>query len=212
MKYKYKPVLPFIVCLLIVSQSYAQKETRPLRLGLEYSFGKQQIFPYNSPNYIYNVKGYKTLINWPVKKAKAFSFELQLEPGIYFAKHRLLEETFVTPDGWPDYLEKRIRFLKEKTITESALNIGFLVRYSLKKRMSFFILGSIGPMYSDTETERLARGFAFSDIGALGCGYKTGKLLFEIRAGVRHVSNADLQFPNSGHNSSNIDFVVSYFL
>jgi hypothetical protein len=73
-------------------------------------------------------------------------------------------------------------------------------------------LGSIGPMISDTETERLAKGFAFSDIVDLGVGYKVGKIMFEVRPGVRHVSNANLQSPNSGLNSSNINFSISVAL
>jgi hypothetical protein len=79
-------------------------------------------------------------------------------------------------------------------------------RYRSDKKMSFFMMGSVGPMISDTQTERLAKGFAFSDIIAAGVTYKTGKVMFEVRPGLRHVSNANLQFPNCGHNSTNIDF------
>ena len=137
---------------------------------------------------------------------------MQLEPGIFSAKHQLLNEFFVQPKDGADYLEQREIFTKEKTITEYIINIGFLIRYDLFERFNLFLFGSIGPMFSDTETERLAKGFAFADVVALGLGYKVGKFVFEIRPGLRHVSNADLKYPNSGHNCSHINFGISVFL
>jgi hypothetical protein len=192
--------------------SYGQEDQRPVRLGICYGTGTQQIFPYNNKDYIYNVNGYKILINHPVGITGKLSYELQFEPGIYFAKHQLLNEYFVQPKDGTDYLEQRKIFTQEKTITEYVLNAGFQVRYCIKPGLSLSLIGGIGPIYSDTETERLARGFAFSDVVAIGMAYKTGKLMFEIRPGLRHVSNADLKYPNSGHNSSNIDFGISVFL
>jgi hypothetical protein len=191
------------------SQIYAQEKTRSLRAGITYGIGTQQIFPYNSPDYSYKVRGYKGLINFTLKKSKKFSYELQFDPGIYKASHQLLSANFIQPDFGLDYMEQREIFTQRRTITEYAFNVGVLVRYSLKKRISFFIFGSTGPMFSDTATERLARGFAFSDIVDLGVAYKVGKIMFELKPGVRHVSNLDTKFPNSGHNSSNIDFSIS---
>jgi hypothetical protein len=210
---KKKYILYLIFFLFIANtQLYPQGENRIVRAGVNYGTGTQQFFPFNSPDYSYNVRSYKVVLNTQLRKTGSFSFELQFEPGIYSAKHKLLNECFVQPKDGADYLQQRERFTKEKTITEYALNCGMLVRYTPKSRFSFFILGSIGPMISDTETEHLARGFAFSDIIALGVGYKAGKIMFEIRPGLRHVSNANLKLPNSGHNSSNIDFGISISL
>jgi hypothetical protein len=206
---KYKPYLLLVIYFLVVSNSYAQEKNRLFRLGVNYGIGKQEIFPFDSPDYSYSVNSYKVLINYPIKKSGVLSYELQLEPGIYLAKHRLLNEYFIQPDQGADYIERRELLKKEKTITEYVLNVEFLVRFSPGGRLSFFILGGIGPMISDTETERLAKGFAFSDIIAFGVACKVGKIMFEIRPGLRHVSNADLKYPNSGHNSSNIDFGIS---
>jgi len=209
---KYKQFLTLVIVLFLGSQSSAQEESRLLRLGFGYGIGTQQIFPYNNPDYTYDVRGYKGLINYRFKKGRIFSYELQLEPGIYKARHQLLNEYFVQPEWGADYLEKREIFMQEKTITEYAFNIGLQVRHNFNDRISIFILGSTGPMYSDTETERLAKGFAFSDIFAIGISYTAGKFMFELRPGVRHVSNLNTQFPNSGHNSSNIDFGISVIL
>jgi hypothetical protein len=211
-KKKFRIVLFLIFNILIITKSYAGEEVRSLRLGFSYTLGKQPFFPFSSPDYIYTVQGLTVLTNYPVAKRGRFSYELQIEPGIYSARHRLLNEFFVQPNRGPDYLEQRERFTKDKTIPEYALNLGFQVRYDLKAKISFFLLASLGPMYSGTETERLAKGFAFADVIALGLSYKTGKFMFEIRPGLRHVSNANLQYPNSGHNSSNLDFGISLFL
>jgi hypothetical protein len=212
MKRRFKLYLLVFLNVVAISQLYSQQENRLLRLGIDYGTGKQPFFPFNSSDYLYKVSGYKILLNYQIKKKGVFCYELQIEPGIYSAKHQLLNEYFIQPDRGSDYLEQREFFAKEKTITEYVLNVGIVVRYNAKERLSFFVLGSLGPMISDTETERLAKGFAFSDIIAIGMGYKVGKVMFEISPGLRHVSNANLQKPNSGHNSSNIDFGISLFL
>jgi hypothetical protein len=209
---KYKQYLFLVINILMINQSYAQEDNQLIRLGINYGIGKQQLFPFNSLDYSYNVNSFKVLINYQIKKTELFSFELQFEPGIYSARHKLLNEYFIQPDRGVDYMEQREIFTKEKTITEYVINVGFQVRYSLREWLSFFVLGNVGPMISDTETERLAKGFAFSDIIAFGGAFKVGKFVFEIRPGLRHVSNADLQYPNSGHNSSNIDFGISVYL
>jgi hypothetical protein len=210
MKQTYKLWLLFILIFLLVSKSYGQGEHKSIRIGIDYGIGTQQIFPFNDPDYAYYVRGYKGLVNFTLRKPGKFSYELQLEPGIYLGRHTLLNASFVTPDFGPDYMQQREIFTKETTITEYAANVGLQVRYKLKNNISIFILGGTGPMYSDTATERLARGFAFSDVFAFGVTYKVGRIMFELRPGIRHVSNLNTQFPNSGHNSSNIDFILSF--
>jgi hypothetical protein len=204
-------LLCIVLNFLLSPLSFSIDDKSRTRLGFSYSIGKQQIFPYNSHDYVYNTKGYKALINHSLSTSK-LSIELQAEPSLYFAHHQLLEETFVQPDYGPDYLAKREIYTKMKTITESALNLGVVMRYNFSDKFSLYLLGSIGPMYSDTETERLAKGLAFSDIAGIGASLKINKFMFEVRTGVRHVSNADMKFPNSGHNSSTLDFSISYFL
>ena len=69
---------------------------------------------------------------------------------------------------------------------------------------------STGPMISDKETERLAKGFAFSNVIALGISFKVQKFEFDIRPNFRHVSNAGLSSPNIGFNTKNIEFGLSF--
>lgn len=188
----------------------AQQGTTGRHAGIMYTAGSQQAFPFNSPDYLYDIRGIKAVLNLQAARSGIFTFEVQAEPGVNRATHQLLNQYFVQPDFGPDYLEKREEYTKEKTITEYVINFGFQARMHLSGRLSVFLIASIGPMYSDTGTERLAEGFAFSDIIAAGVAFRAGEVLFELRPGLRHVSNADLRFPNSGHNSTNIDFSAAY--
>ena len=97
-----------------------------------------------------------------------------------------------------------------KDVHEYVLNIGFLFRKSIGKRCSLYILGSIGPMITDTETERMSNGFAFADVVAVGFSIKIKSLQFDLRPSVRHVSNAGLGSENAGYNTKNIELGISY--
>jgi hypothetical protein len=130
---------------------------------------------------------------------------------VYKATHQLLNLYFVKPTE-PDYEAKREKFTKKRTFHEFAINIGGLVHYTLLKDVRMYFLGSIGPMMSTTETERLAKGFAFSDVAALGIFYTIKKITIDIRGVLRHTSNAGLQSPNLGHNSTGFETAVSVSL
>jgi Lipid A 3-O-deacylase (PagL) len=207
-----KLFLVLVIHFIFILFAYSQEVPRNLRLGFNYEIGNQQFFPFDSPDYSYKVNGYKLFINYPLKNSGKFRYELQLEPGIYSSQHKLLNEFYVQPKEGSDYLEQREIFTKDKSISEYVFNVGLIFRYIPKDKLSFFVLGSIGPMFGNKDTERLARGFAFSDIVTLGVGYKVGKTMFEVKSGLRHNSNANIQLPNSGHNSTTIDFGISRIL
>lgn len=209
---KYFVNLFLLIVVFTCSLSYGQEVGKKQRIGFSVCAGSQQIFPYNNPDYMYNVKGIKGVLNRQLKNKNYFTIELQIEPGLYIARHKLLNEFFLQPKDGADYLEQRIRFTTERTITEVALNAGVVFRYNVNEKIGLFFLGSVGPMLSDNSTERLKGGFAFSDILEAGISYNTGKMMFEIKPGVRHTSNANLRQPNSGHNSSTIGFGLSFYL
>jgi hypothetical protein len=120
-----------------------------------------------------------------------------IQPEINFATHQLLNLYFVQPKD-PNYLEKRAQYTALKDVKEYVLNIGFIARKPISKNTSIYVLGSIGPLITDTETERLSKGFAFSDVLAFGFSLKINKLTFDIRPNIRHVSNAGFQKSNAG--------------
>jgi hypothetical protein len=92
------------------------------------------------------------------------------------------------------------------------LNIGFLIRKTVGKTVSIYVQGSVGPMISDTETERLSKGFAFSDVFALGMSFNYKEIRLDVVPSLRHVSNAGTQRSNAGFNTKNIELGLSYRL
>ncbi len=206
--------LTFVFFLVFINKVNAQdtiQKNKKIRLGFNYGFGTQQSYPFNSKDYTYDVQFYKIQINYLISKKTKWSFEINVEPSIYFNEHQLLNKYYVQPNE-DDYLEKREEFTKLKPLNEYVLNLGFLTRYHVFNNFSTYILGSVGPMYSDTDTERMNAGFAFSDIIALGLSYQINTFFLDFRYSMRHVSNANLSEPNNGYNSMNFEFGLTYQL
>jgi hypothetical protein len=99
-----------------------------------------------------------------------------------------------------------------KSINEYVLNVGLIYRHHFNSKSSVYGLINAGPMYIDTETERLQKGFAFSDIFGVGYNYKLNAISFDVKTMIRHVSNANLQMPNYGLNSVGFEFGAYYEL
>ncbi|WP_299135000.1 acyloxyacyl hydrolase [uncultured Tenacibaculum sp.] len=197
----------FFLIFKVKSQE-EQKKNATILIGLNYGKSFQDIFPFNDPDYLYKNQFLKIQINYLLKQNRNFSYELLVEPSLYFSEHQLLNKYFVTPG--PNYIEKRERFTKRKLFKEYAINVGIVVRYRLLNNFSTYFLGSIGPMISAVDTERLKKGFAFSDVLGVGFSYKQKELLFDFRLTLRHNSNANLYFPNKGHNSIGFESGVSF--
>lgn len=85
-------------------------------LGLNYGQSTQSKFPFNNSDYLHYNKYLKIQINYLLGKKKKFSFELNIEPGIYYSQHQLLNEHFIQPGRGIDYLEQRERFIKKNII------------------------------------------------------------------------------------------------
>lgn len=201
-----------IIILLVLStkltHAQSNEDSNPLgiRMGLHYGYGMNL----TNDNYNFEVNFFKIQIYKPLIQAK-FDLELLFQPEYNRAHHQLLNESFI-PLSDPDYLEKRDLFTTRRPINEYALNIGMLTRYHLSEKVSVYILGSIGPLIADAETERQAKGFAFTDNIMLGMSFRFKHLVLDIRPGLRHVSNADIQLPNAGHNTTNLEIGLSYKL
>lgn len=201
----------FLTCY----NSYPQKNiesNKKIRLGFNYGFGKQKNFPFNSIDYSYDIQFYKFQLNYQLNEKRKWIFEINIEPGIYFSEHQLLNKYYVRPDSGDDYLEKRLEYTSKKQIKEYVLNMGLLAKYNIFKNLGTYVLGSVGPMYFDTNTERMNEGFAFSDILGLGITYKIKRIYLDIRYSIRHVSNLNMSLPNNGLNSTNIEFGLTYTL
>ncbi|MGA9638680.1 acyloxyacyl hydrolase [Flavobacterium sp.] len=181
--------------------SYSQVVNHQFNVGLKSGVGKE----FENSNYSFTNKYYKIEIDYLLKKYTSISFEIVVQPEINFGTHQLLNFYFVQPEE-ADYEAKRAEFTQLKNFNQYILNVGFLARKKLFKQLTIFALASVGPMISDVETERLSKGFAFSDVFTLGLSYSFKRIRLDISPSVRHVSNAGLQYSNAGFNTKNIEF------
>jgi len=177
----------------------------PSHLGIVIGYGNQSLFPFNNEVYNLSTRFVKAQMIWPFKNYQKSSLEFVFEPSYYRTEHQLNDPEFVQNNYGEDYLELKEEFIKIKQFNEISLNLGIRYLYNLGNRLRASVLISLGPTYHDKRTERLAKGMAFSDVGAIGLMYRTEKIIIDSRVSVRHVSNASIKFPNSGHNSTNFE-------
>ncbi|UOK43110.1 MULTISPECIES: acyloxyacyl hydrolase [Flavobacterium] len=197
-----------LVFLLHFCAVYSQLQKDRFVFGFACGTGEEL----KNKDYTYTNSFYKIHLGYVVGKIKHVSFEAVLQPEINFGTHQLLNKYFVKPDE-PDYEALRGKYTKLKDVNSYILNIGVIVRAPVCEGVSVYALGSIGPMITDTETEHLSDGFAFSDVIALGVSLKmTNKIYFDLRPSLRHISNAGFQGINSGINTMNMEFQVSFVL
>ena len=198
------------LCLLLlfgVLKVIAQEEKPRLSIGFNHGFGSE----FNNNDYTFTNHFYKLQFYYKLKQTKHFQYEILIQPEVNFGMHQLLNFYFVKPED-PGFEEKRAEYTKLKDVHEYVLNVGFLVRKPVGKKCSFYVLGSIGPMITDTETERMSDGFAFADVLAVGFSIQIKRLQFDLRPSIRHVSNAGLGSENAGYNTKNIEVGISYSL
>lgn len=212
-----KIILKFLIFTLLIffTKVNAQDtllKTNKIKLGFNSGFGTQKSFPFDSKDYTYDVQFYKLQFNYLVIQRTKWNFEVNIEPSYYLVEHQLLNKYYVRPDQGDDYLEKREEFTTKKNINDYVLNLGIIARYKIYNNISTYAIGSVGPMYSDTDTERMNAGFAFSDIFGLGVSYQLGRFYLDFRYSIRHVSNLNFTLPNNGYNSSNLEIGCTYQL
>lgn len=219
MKHKVKQNIKILIhnCLfLIVFASVCvvegQTETTKTKLGVAYGSGSQNRFPFDLKDYSHDIIFYKLLFNYKFKKKGKWTFEFTGEPSYNVVEHQLLNASFIKPTDGDDFMEKRALFTQKRTIKEYVLNLGIIARYTIYKNFSGYAMGSVGPMTADKATERLAKGFAFSDVFGLGMSYDIKSIRLDFRYSVRHTSNLEMKEPNNGHNTTNTEFSVLFNL
>lgn len=195
------------VFLLHLCVVYSQQQQKRFALGFAYGIGEEL----ENKDYTYINRFYKMHLGYTFKTDSHFSYELIAQPEINFGTHQLLNKYFVQPDE-PDYEALREEYTNLKDVHDYILNLGIIVRTPISKGINIYVLGSIGPMLTDTKTERLSKGFAFSDVIALGISFKFNKIYFDLRPSLRHVSNAGFQRSNAGFNTINVEFQFTFAL
>lgn len=208
MKFKYLLIFNLLISVFTYSQDSIPR-FRWLRSGLVIGFASQNTFMKQEWDYTYESKIIKFSNHFNLSRKRKHSWEILVEPSYYRSKHQMINYWFISHTV-ENGNELRAKFMPLKTINEYVLNVGMVYRRYLNLHSSVYATLNSGPMYIDTETERLKKGFAFSDILSVGYNYKIKKISFDAKCMIRHASNANIQMPNFGLNSVGFE-VGSYY-
>jgi len=184
----------------------AQQSNHPSRftLGLAYGNGRE----FSNNDYSYSNSYIQGQLYYSLNPGKKWEYQLAIQPEVNFVRHRLKNYYFIKPDE-PNFASRRDAYIKLKDVREYIFGVSFFVRHNFTDSFSLYAMGNVGPMITDTDTERLTKGFAFCDVFALGASYNFGGVAIDVRPNLRHVSNAGLQDSNAGFNTRNIAFGIT---
>ncbi|TAG53006.1 MAG: acyloxyacyl hydrolase [Cytophagales bacterium] len=119
---------------------------------------------------------------------------------------------YFEPQFNPVLVENYSKNLVEQKF-EFGLNIGFKQTVRIYKNLFAFIHGGVGPHFHNSVTRKQFKGFLFSDNFGLGLSYKISEnKLINLGFRLRHLSNANLEMPNSGINTYNYHFGMSWII
>lgn len=211
-KNRMKLKLVFIFCLLFFIFGFSQDSIpryKWLRTGFTFGYASQNTFIKQDSDYTFESKIFKFSNHFRLHRSNKNHFEILIEPSYYRSQHQMINFWFISHTV-ENGDELRAKYMALKSINEYVLNVGIVYRRLLSSNSSVFAVLNTGPMYIDTDTERLKKGFAFSDILAVGYNFRYKNVSFDAKCMFRHVSNANLQTPNFGLNSVGFEF-GSYF-
>ena len=184
----------------------------PNSLGILYNFTTEDNFLFNDPDYRYQahilkLQGFYSLRKWNNSKV-----ELIVQPQLHKIQHQLINEQFVLPTE-SNYLEKRLEFTTPKSITLIGLEFAISFRQRLFSKLDAVFTGGAGIAHIDRRTERLAKGFTFIENLSLGFDYQILHTL-SINTSMQfgHISNFDIQQPNSGYSTMGFEIGVRSFI
>ena len=209
MRISYLRLLPIIFTFQIV---VGQKESIPSNWEIHVGYATQQAFPFKNKDYTLTQNNILVCLRLQQFQLGSFKVDVLSELGYYFSKHQLRNKWFTTTSNFDDFPENfQEKMMVEKNIHQLATHLGITLNWFLSSKIAVFGYGSVGPMWTSQETERLAAGFAFSDNIGLGMKLKYKKNFWISSVLIlRHESNANLKFPNSGHNSVGLRLGVMF--
>lgn len=169
------------------------------KVGFLFSSAKQNNILFFDKDYDYKTNVYKFQLFYTIQKGESWGVNLILQPQYQKAQHQLLNEQFITPDE-ENFEFLREKFTQKKDISLYAFEVALQLRKSIIKNISFEASLGLGAGYLSLESERLAKGFTFIENVSLGLAHKINKSEFFLATTVGHVSNFNIQKPNSGYN------------
>lgn len=192
---------------MINSQELQETPRKLKKVGFLYNRAIESNFLFDDLDYIYQTNVFKAQFFYSLRKGRKWDINLLVQPQVHIAKHQLQNISFITPDE-PNFQEQRERLTQERTLSIHGFELGLQFRREVLDQLFFEMTLSAGMAYIDKETERLAKGFTFIENFSLGFAYQTNSS--EIYAGTNlgHVSNFNIQEPNSGYNV--LGFEIGY--
>ena len=209
MKFKFTAISFVFIFMTCFSQESVPPK-KWLRMGLVYGYSSQNTYIRQDSDYTYESNVFKIPCHFNISTKNKHSWEMLVEPSYYHSQHESLNYWHKFYTSSSNANEFRNKYMRPKNMNEYVLNLGVLYRYKISAKSSIYCSGNTGPMYIDTDTERLKKGFAFSDIFALGANYKVDKLSFDVKCMIRHVSNLNFKYPNFGYNAVGFEFGTFY--
>jgi len=191
--------LLLFLSFLAIGQEKKERQKSITKVGVLFSKAKQNNILFFDKDYDYKTNVYKFQLFYPIQRGRNWDVNLILQPQYQKAQHQLLNEQFVTPDE-QNFEFLREKFTQKKDISLYALEVGFQLRKTIIKNISFEATLGLGAGYISLESERLAKGFTFIENVSLGLAHKINKSEFFLATTVGHVSNFNIQKPNSGYN------------
>lgn len=145
--------------------------------------------------YDYKVCYLQGQYNYSVVLKRTWSFEILLQPQFNLTNYRYVNDSSERSRGF-----------------EYGLNVAVLFRKNFWNDLfGCYIFIGTGPHFVSGVPRRQTEGFIFSDNLFIGLTLKLSENLYlDIRPGFRHISNAGIENPNGGVNTSVISGGVFY--
>ena len=157
MKLKYLIISSLLLSIFAYSQDSIPK-FKWLRSGVVIGFASQNTFIKQESDYTYESKIIKFSNHFNWSRKRKHSWEILIEPSYYRSKHQMINYWFISHTV-ENGDELRAKFMQPKTINEYVLNVGLVYRRYLNFNASVYATLNTGPMYIDTDTERLKKDF-----------------------------------------------------
>ncbi len=162
--------------------------------------------------------GYKNDVDYD---NKPFLIQLEFQKALIRSENKLLKlDYFVQPQINFVKFRDHINSIPGTEIVnswETGINVvlilfaNFIKQLTPDKQPAIYLLAGSGPHYIHSSPDRQAEGFIFSDNFGLGFKIPFSKhYLFDVRCGIRHLSNASLKQPNDGIDNILIGAGIKY--
>ena len=209
-----KYTLFFVLFFTLIATAQVSKKgfLNIQKIGFLYNNANERNFIFDDKDYAYVSNTFKLQAFYSLGAWKSLDFELIVRPLYQVLEHQLHNRFFVLPEE-EDFEEKITEFTRLKTMHLYALELGFVIKKELLKKLEFMATIGLGVASINTRTERLAKGFTFIENGSLGLSYNFApKTFLYVGSNVGHVSNLDTQKPNNGYSFIGFEIGLSYLI